>query len=115
MSDCVNLKLASVQGQGNQNIKNSFVIIGDSNLVYFLEGSFVLKNISTGEQTHFFKEGHLEKIHQIETYTNGSKCYLLILEQVKDNMVISIVSLHSQKWRSIKTPIQGETKTMQMD
>ena len=67
MSELVTLKLNSVYGQGNQSIKNSFVIIGDSSLVYFLEHSFVLKNISTGEQQLFYKEGHLEKILQIET------------------------------------------------
>lgn len=105
MSDCVNLKLNSVQGQGNQQIKNSFIIIGDVDLVYFLTGSFVLKNISTGEQQLFYKEGHLENIIQIEAYSYQSKYhYLLVLEEIDKNKVITIISLHNNKWRSIKTP-----------
>lgn len=56
MEKKLKLQLIKAFGISNANIPQSFSIVNENSLIYFIQSSLVWKNIQTREYKYFYKE-----------------------------------------------------------
>ena len=95
----IKLKLLNALGIYKKEIKNSFSIIQESKLIYFLKKNLITKDLIHKTQKYFYKENHFDNIKIIDTFVDSKNRNNVIIGQEDEKMTkITIINLLENKW-----------------
>ena len=95
----IKLRLLNALGIYKKGIKNSFSIIQESTIIYFLKKNLITKDIIHKNQKYFYKENHFENIKIIDTFVdNKNRNNIIIGEEDEKITKITLINLFDNKW-----------------
>ena len=99
----IDLALNSAYGISYSNVKNSYTIVNDMSVIYFIGSSLIYKNVMTNKHVNFNKKGHFEKVEYVSTFIDSNKKpFVVISETLSNYTLITLLSLDEGKWQDVR-------------